>query len=123
VSESGSVGTAGGRCKSVPIRRERAGQDAFETLLSGEEDYVVFARMALRRGGTVQSRRHIIVAIAFCHGAPPSSSVLVEVSELPGATNRIATDIPRTKRTGEASGTRSCIQAMIKRWLRKLATA
>jgi hypothetical protein len=36
---------------------------------------------------------------------------------------RIATDILRMKSTGEASGTRSCIQAMIKRWLRKLATA
>jgi hypothetical protein len=53
----------------------------------------VFARMALRRGGTVQSRRHIIVAIAFCRGAPPSSSVLVEVLELPGATKLKTSDL------------------------------
>ena len=36
---------------------------------------------------------------------------------------RIATYLLRMKSTGEASGTRSCIQVMIKRWLRKLATA
>jgi hypothetical protein len=50
-------------------------------------------RFPLGGGGTAQSGRHIIVATALCNGAPQSSSVLVEVAGLPGATKSKTSDL------------------------------